>query len=85
MCVSCGYAIDAASGVINSKAIPKEGDISICLNCGHIYVQTNSKWTTAPDNFIDQLPSDVRQIIEKAKRVRDQVVTTDLAKQDPRA
>lgn len=34
-CSDCGYAFDSASEALRSKAAPKRGDISLCLNCGH--------------------------------------------------
>lgn len=34
-CSDCGYAFDSASEALRSKAAPKRGDISVCLNCGH--------------------------------------------------
>jgi hypothetical protein len=33
MCPTCGVLVDAASGVTDESAIPKEGDFSICFAC----------------------------------------------------
>lgn len=36
-CLSCGVLNDLATD-INSDAVPKENDVSICFSCGHIAV-----------------------------------------------
>lgn len=36
-CTACGKQLDAVSHV-KGDAIPDEGDISLCLYCGHIMV-----------------------------------------------
>lgn len=33
-CTECGYVVDAVTG----PAIPREGDVSVCLNCGEIHL-----------------------------------------------
>lgn len=37
-CVACGCTIDAATGVSDNDEMPspKENDITICLECGHL-------------------------------------------------
>lgn len=36
-CLDCGKVLDAASNAIGD-GLPKPGDITICLDCGHIMV-----------------------------------------------
>jgi hypothetical protein len=35
-CSACGYRIDAASAPAYRNTSPSSGDVSICLQCGHI-------------------------------------------------
>ena len=37
ICVECGYKSDMASGVVNG-AIPKTGDLNLCMMCAHVSV-----------------------------------------------
>ena len=37
-CMACGYAHDAASIVGAKDHQPRPGDMSVCLNCGHLAV-----------------------------------------------
>jgi hypothetical protein len=35
-CLACGYQFDCATAPDDEVARPKDGDISICLKCGHL-------------------------------------------------
>ena len=37
-CTACGHFLDRAGGVDNNDRKPKPGDVSICIECGHIMV-----------------------------------------------
>lgn len=39
-CLNCGDMLDRAERLHDDKK-PEEGDISICLHCGHVMVFTN--------------------------------------------
>lgn len=51
-CWSCGYVIDAATGVGNDNA-PKAGDVSICLRCGALGV-----YADGPAGLVVRKPTD---------------------------
>lgn len=40
-CLACGYRIDSASDPVGDTE-PEAGDISICLQCGHLMAFTDS-------------------------------------------
>ncbi|MCV5754441.1 hypothetical protein OFN51_37160, partial [Escherichia coli] len=46
-CATCGYRLDAASEIGGGNAIPEDGNISVCLNCGQVgfYVAVGDKMT----------------------------------------
>lgn len=35
-CPTCGYQVDAATHPVNDKAVPKPGDLSLCMKCGEL-------------------------------------------------
>ena len=35
-CSECGYPLDAATFPTDDKVVPRAGDISICIGCGHM-------------------------------------------------
>jgi hypothetical protein len=35
-CLECGLILDGAFCVGNNNATPKDGDITICIRCGHV-------------------------------------------------
>jgi len=41
-CLTCGYVTDAASHMRDEKAVPKQGDISMCMKCGELHVFTKA-------------------------------------------
>ncbi len=85
MCLCCGYTMDSASSATKENAVPKEGDISVCLNCGALYALRAGAW--APLGALDMaaLPADVRGLVERVQRLRKLVVLADLANRGGRA
>lgn len=65
-CPSCGHKVEAALSV-NGQRAPKEGDASICIECGVLAIYTaeqtlraatkeeREKWATNPDVIEAQL------------------------------
>jgi ribosomal protein S27AE len=44
-CPICGYAMDAASPVVGaSQHTPKEDDVSMCMNCGQLFMRHADRW-----------------------------------------
>jgi hypothetical protein len=41
-CLSCGELLDAATSMLGDNA-PSDGDITICLQCGHIMAFENGQ------------------------------------------
>lgn len=35
-CTACGYVCDAATCPSNDTATPRPGDITVCIDCGHL-------------------------------------------------
>lgn len=35
-CLACGYAMNMARGLSSDTTKPGPGDVSVCLNCGHL-------------------------------------------------
>jgi hypothetical protein len=36
MCVECGLLFNASSPTQGKRSLPKPGNVSLCLNCGHL-------------------------------------------------
>lgn len=36
----CGYVIDSTTGMTDPRAVPAEGDFSLCINCGSYLTYT---------------------------------------------
>jgi hypothetical protein len=47
MCLTCGYLLDAATAVDRGRKPPKEGDLSMCLNCGTVLCMHDGQWRPA--------------------------------------
>jgi hypothetical protein len=53
----CGYAVDSASVIGKEHAIPKAGDLSICMQCGGWHRYADDKGTLRPfraEDFLDK-------------------------------
>ena len=49
-CPGCGYVMDAASDSTREEALPKEGDLSVCLNCAMPFVLRDDRWRELTDD-----------------------------------
>lgn len=79
MCVSCGYMMDAASSMEDEELEPIEDDISLCLNCAHVYQLRNGKWITMTPAQRQALPQDVRIEILRLQVAQHMAIKHDLA------
>ena len=44
-CVGCGHRMNAATGQRrNDPMPPKEGDLTVCINCSMPYKRSNNRW-----------------------------------------
>lgn len=44
LCPHCGYTMDAATHAGLEDAVPREGDLSLCINCGQPMILTEGYW-----------------------------------------
>jgi len=79
MCWSCGYVADAASSARDERAVPKQGDLSICLNCGAAQVRDGERWRQMTDAELAGLSPEERrdlaehQILQAVGRATGQI------------
>lgn len=71
VCTNCGYELDAATVVaeeIGNKTSPEEGDITICIGCGHLMVFDKDMVLRNPtDDEILKVAGDPRMVaVQKA-------------------
>jgi hypothetical protein len=80
MCAVCGYVMDAASPSIGAFAIPKEDDLSLCINCGLVYVRHGNAWVPMTKAERLSLDDEDRESIAELRRARSAVIREDLIK-----
>lgn len=39
-CVACGHSVEAATMLGSGGDLPNDGDVSVCLYCGHVAIFT---------------------------------------------
>jgi hypothetical protein len=65
-CPSCGYLADAATPVRGmSEAVPKPGDITMCIRCGNVLKFGQSLDLLPVD--VDTLPAETRRTLHAMK------------------
>jgi hypothetical protein len=77
-CSACGYKMDRSTAAFG-EAQPNEGDLSMCLNCGHVSIfdkQLRLRQPTPGEKAI--IDADPRLI--HAQLARSYVVNKDLTK-----
>ena len=77
-CKVCGYRIDAVGHEGGKDVSPKDGDLTICLNCGALYQYVNGVPALMSDSEIDALPGDVKTELIKLELLRSRLVGRDL-------
>lgn len=83
-CLTCGYVMDSFSATDNQEVTPQEDDMSMCMNCGEIYVRRSASWELPTVDEVMSFPEELIQMIAKMKKHRATVITRDLAAaQDP--
>lgn len=85
LCVRCGYAMDAFDCLQHPDAMPKDGDLSLCMNCGFEYVRHADRWQPMTAAERAALEPEDRRTLEEMQFVRSRVITEDLSKRDGRA
>lgn len=84
LCHKCGYLMDAASPM-TGLAAPKENDLSLCLNCGALYVLHSERWTPITPAEREGLVPELRRELTGMEMVRQQTIDRDLSKRGGRA
>lgn len=67
MCVECGLLFNAASPTRGPRNLPKPGNVSLCLNCGHLTLFDDNLMLREPTAEENAEP----EIIELRQRGRD--------------
>jgi ribosomal protein L37AE/L43A len=86
MCHACGYVMDSASVLFEARAaLPDEGDYSLCMNCGAVFVRHGDAWApiTATERAV--MPVDVRRKLTLATATITALGFGDLANRGGRA
>lgn len=81
LCHSCGYMMDANSA-LDGQAMPKENDVSMCLNCGALYTRHSNKWSPMTLAERESLEPQARRELAAMQVFRGHFITTDLSKRD---
>ena len=68
-CVRCDFQMDACTDTQGNNA-PCEGDLSLCLNCGYLYIRHSDKWEPATNEKFNALPSDIKKHLAKVEAAR---------------
>jgi hypothetical protein len=85
MCSRCGYVMDAASA-LGENAVPAQGDVSICLNCGALYMLDDRRlWRAVTPADLAMLEPAFRREITTIQMVRSRAGIPDLATRGGRA
>jgi NMD protein affecting ribosome stability and mRNA decay len=84
MCFGCGYMMDAASG--NDNAVPHDGDVSICLNCGRDYILREARWVVLSLQEKEKLPAYLRRVMlrrqQRLRFMKETLGMPDLTRRD---
>jgi hypothetical protein len=85
MCWRCGYAMNASSSISERDAEPAEGDLSLCLNCGALYMRHDDSWKPATSIELATLSDSERRLLDRALVHRREVITKNLSLWDGHA
>jgi hypothetical protein len=85
MCVRCGYLMDCTDTADGSHEAPKQGDISLCLNCGARYALRGDAWSLMTAAEFSSLTPQERCELTMAELARTRASLPDLAKRGGRA
>ena len=82
MCGRCGYLMDAADAADNSDAVPVQGDLCLCMNCGAPYTLDGTAWRPLTAEERAALTPEERRGLEAAEHVRRLANLPDLTEGD---
>lgn len=64
-CIECGLPFNAISGTKGDNAIPQPGNISLCLNCGHLTVFSDNGMLREP--LVEEWDDEMREIERRGR------------------
>jgi len=76
LCRSCGYLV---------SAVPGEGDVTMCLNCGAPSQLRAGKWVAMTPGDVERLEPGMRSALRLAQESRRLVIREDLTARDRRS
>jgi hypothetical protein len=68
-CPSCGELLDAVTSLYE-EAMPSDGDVTLCFNCGHLMVFADGRPRNPTDAEMHTIAGDPRIIKAQAARAR---------------
>lgn len=86
MCFRCGYAMDGYSRVDTGAAVvAKEGDVSVCMNCGAVFMRHGANWCPITRQEREELEPGALAVLARLLAARALAIRENLAKKDGRA
>jgi len=73
-CRNCGYAYNRYTELSDESAIPKNGDISICLSCGYVGAFKGGWIVALSQKQYMELDEEIKARIVKIERARKEVM-----------
>lgn len=70
LCPACGYAVDAASPTLDPRAVPKPGDISLCLRCAAVNRFGADLSIEAAPGFMAEIAQEDPKLAQEIERQR---------------
>lgn len=73
-CPACGYRSDSSTS-IGTQAVPKPGDITLCIKCGEMNRFTQSlQLEPVPDDWLADLPLEERnELLDMEERIKSYI------------
>lgn len=74
-CEKCGQVLTDHEMLEDPEAVPRDGDISVCIFCGKVMVFDKGRIRNLTPEEEIALPDDVRREIEKIEAAREIIIT----------
>lgn len=72
-CPRCGYHMDTSSSVMDDGAVPRPGDVTICMNCGGLLAFDEDLRVQLPEDEVDIYLSATPDQLEQIKRMQSYI------------
>ena len=81
MCSGCGYVMDAATPTDpRGEAVPRDGSIALCINCGKRHIRHGTRWMPLTDAEWRSLSSEERKQLMMVELARQIAIRDDLSR-----